>query len=66
MVLARDGEHRNSDHAGQLSLFSSEELEALRSRAPAAARTPSSQSDKVRKPHRPDVDSLQDELPFRR
>jgi hypothetical protein len=37
-------EQRNGDHAEQLSLLSPEELEARRFRAPAAARTPSSQT----------------------
>jgi hypothetical protein len=59
-------EQRNGDHVEQQSLLSPEELETRRFRAPAAASTLSSQTDKVRKPRRPEGDAVQDELPFRR
>jgi hypothetical protein len=66
MALTPGEKHHNDHRAEQLSLLSPKELESLRSWAPAAARTPSSQTDKVRKPLRSKADSIQDEFPFRR
>ena len=67
MVLMPDEAHHASDRAEQLSLLSSEELEALRSpsssRMPlAAGKTPSCQSDGDPKPRRPKRGAIQDKL----
>jgi hypothetical protein len=66
MALPPTEDH--TDQAEQLTLFSPEELAELESpllsQPPTAAGTLFSQTDMVRKPHRPKGEALQDELPF--